>query len=176
MITRDDVAALRDKYQRMRRLRDANDAAREEGRPHLPDREELRALARAFPGALAEIDRIAPALLAERIAILDALLEREEHAADALPTWVRGWILVHRGLRGVLAIKLRLAGARTVDERLRARIAGELVDEEARAWLDRIDVIANPPAGRVVELVHREVADQVGVPAASLRTLLMPRP
>jgi hypothetical protein len=163
MSERDEVAQLLEKYRSMRALRE--DRAE-------PSREVLRELARRFPGALAEIDRIAPALLAERIAQLEALLDRPR--IEELPDWVRAWLLTHAALRGALAVKAWLRGKRVIDEATRAAFARDFPDD--RAWGARLQEIAEPPGGRLVALVYEDVARALGIAAADVRTLLMPRP
>jgi hypothetical protein len=163
--SRDEVAALLEKYQTMRALREHRGE---------PPREVLRELSKRFPGALAELDRIAPALLEERIAQLQAILERP--TVERLPDWVRAWLLAHARLRGALAIKAWLSGKRVVDGATRAAFAREFPGEEARAWSERLDAIADPPGGRLVTLVYEEVARTLGIEADGVRALLMPRP
>jgi len=161
------LARLREKYLQMRALRAASGE---------PNRDVLRALAREFPGALAEIDRLHPQVLDARIATLDRLIERE----DELPLWVRGWMLAHPALRGALLAKAWLCGRRTVDEATRAELAAEVptlpYPEDVRPWIARLDEVAAPPDGRLVDLVFADIARELGVPSAhALRSLLMPR-
>ncbi|MGZ3423241.1 MAG: hypothetical protein ACXVEF_24345 [Polyangiales bacterium] len=165
MTSRDEVAGLLEKYQTMRALRSS---------PGEPPRDVLRDLAQRFPGALAEIDRIAPSLLDERIAQLQSILERPR--IEHLPDWVRGWLLTHARLRGALAIKAWLAGKRVIDDATRAQFSLEIFGEEALAWSTRLELIADPPGGRIVTLVYEEVGRTLGIPPTDVRTLLMPRP
>jgi hypothetical protein len=160
---RDDVAQLLEKYRLMRALREDRGE---------PSREVLRDLSRRFPGALAEIDRIGPSLLEERIAQLQAILERP--TIERLPDWVRAWLLTHEALRGALAIKAWLCGKRVIDDDTRAAFARDFPDD--RAWSERLHEIADPPGGRLVALVYEDVARALGIDAADVRTLLMPRP
>lgn len=164
------LARLREKYRQMRALRAASGD---------PEREALRALAREFPGALAEIDRLPPEVLEARIEALDRLCEVPV-AANAQPAWVRGWLLAHPALRGALLAKAWLGGRRTADAATRAAFAAEVptlpYPEDARPWIARLDELACPPDGRLVDLVFRDVAralDLDGVDA--VRALLMPR-
>jgi len=177
---RDELVALREKYEEMRRLRVESDADASLGRPHHAPRERLKALSLRFPAALAEIDRIAFELLEERLAILNALLERDACSFDELPAWVRGWILVHRGLRGALAIKAWLCGVRTVDAELLARFDAALptmrFSEDAAAFRDRLAEVASPPDGRLVDVIFDDASRALGTDRVALRALLMPRP
>lgn len=155
-----ELVDLREKYLRMRALREA--------RPHgEPDREELRALSRRWPGALAEIDRLPPEVLDERIASLDAAI-----AGGETPLFARVWLLVHRRLRGALAIKAWLAGRRDVDAR--EPLPCEL-PVEARDYEGRVDEIARPPNGKLTDLVFADVARELSLPREHMRTILMPR-
>lgn len=160
---------LREKYLRMRGLRG------ERFRPER-DRRALRALAREFPGALAELDRLPPEVLEGRIATLDALID---HGGEP-PPWARGWLLAHPALRGALIVKAWLAGRRVVDETMRdelTRTLGEVRNaEDAMVWLDRLGELADPPNGKLVDVVFRDVAAALSLPdAESVRQLLMPR-
>jgi hypothetical protein len=150
-----DLIDLREKYLLMRGLR-ASKAHRE------PEREELRAISRRWPGALAEIDRLAPDVLERRIRELDVAI-----AGGEPPLWARAWILAHRRLRGALAIKMWLAKRREGD------LAS--LPSEAGLYLDRIEEIARPPNGRISELVFGDVARELSLPASEMRALLMPR-
>jgi hypothetical protein len=180
MKARLELAALRSKYREMQRLRSAQDADVAAGRDHAPSRDELRALAREFPGALAEIDRIPPTVLARRAHELDALLAHDPlPPAASWPVWIRGWLGVHRGLRGALAIKAWLAGRRVIDadtERALAQAMPQLsFADEARDWLDALPDVAAPPRGRLVDLVFDRVARELAIDVPRLRALLMPR-
>lgn len=161
-----ELAGLRDKYAHMKRLRD-------EG-PTPAHRDALRALAASWPGSLAEIDRIPPAVLAHRLDTLERILDGRERE---LPTWARGWILAHRGLRGALAVKAWLRGRRVVDDHVSSAFAHALdaLPVEAAAFRDRLQEIASPPNGRLVDVVFEDVARELGIDPRAVRTLLMPR-
>ena len=179
-LDREELVALREKYRVMQRLRAAQDGDVGAGRVYTPSRDELRALAHRFPGALAEIDRIPPALLAHRAQVLDALLERAPlPPRSTWPAWVRGWLGVHRGLRGALSIKAWLAGRRAIDDATRAALEAALPSlsfaEEARAWIDSLPDVASPPGGRLLDLVLARVAQDLAIDPRELRTLLYPR-
>lgn len=141
-------------------------ALRQEASADTP-RDRLKALARRFPGALAEIDRLPLQTLLDR---RDAFLRGET------PPFARAWSRVHEGLRGVLAIKAWLGGRRAVDasdvDQLCAAIEAGAVTREASAWLDRLRDIARPKDGRIVTLVHDAVAAELGVTAEELRAIL----
>lgn len=147
------------KYEELVALRRAPDAETPRAR--------LKELARRFPGALAEIDRLPMQTLLDR---RDALLRGET------PPFAQAWSRVHGGLRGVLAIKAWLGGRRATDasdvDRLRAAIEAGAVTREASAWIDRVQDIARPEDGRIVTLVHDAVAAELGVTADELRAIL----
>ncbi|GAC1351980.1 MAG: hypothetical protein NVS3B20_18430 [Polyangiales bacterium] len=195
---RQEIGALHEKYREMQLLRRERSEDTERGVIHHPPRDRLRALARRFPGALAEIDRISPALLAARLSQIESILATlSVHASepripamttapmtpmtfDALPPWVRGWIAVHRGLRGALAAKAWLRGARSVDRAKTAQFAKAVregtVPSDAQAWIERLAEVASPPNGRLVDVVFDDAARMVGLDRVALRLLLMPRP
>lgn len=161
------LARLREKYLEMKLLRAASGE---------PDRAALQALAREFPGALAELDRLPPEVLDARIATLDRLIDR----GGEPPLWVCGWQLAHPMLRGALLAKAWLGGRRIVDASIRDAFAAEVptlpYPEDARPWIARLDEVADPPDGRLVDVIFRDVAAQLGVESAhALRMLLMPR-
>ncbi len=183
---RGELERLHEKYLTMMRLRLASDADVARGVPHEPSRDELRALSRAFPGVLAELDRVAFKLLEERRDSLAALLEKTDPIdVVTLPTWVRGLFGYHRGLRGALAIKLwiametrRSAFAQAVptEDELAAAIPTLAEAELARAWIGWFPRLLSPPNRRVVDLVLARVGDELGIAPEALRALLMPRP
>jgi len=148
-----DLIDLREKYVRLRELR-----ASKADRP--PTKAELRAVADRWPGALAEIDRLADSTLLDRIAALDAAI-----AGGDTPLWARAWVLAHRRLRGALAIKAKLAGLRS---------EGEL-PEESGLYASRVEEIRRPPNGKLTDLVFADVARDLGLPAETMRALLLPR-
>ena len=174
------LAALATKYREMKKLREAQDVDVANGRTHAPIRDELRALSREFPGALAEIDRVSLSLIEARLAELEALCDRAPPpSGDALPRWVRAMIGVHRGLRGALSIKAWLAGRRVVDEAmidaLREALPSLAFSDDARIWIEDLPAIADPPRGRVVDLIFDRVAAELGTDRVTLRAELMPR-
>ncbi len=159
------------KYATLRALRALRASAGREA-----PREALRELSRRCPGSLAELDRLEGALLDARAAETRRLVA--EGAQAPLPTWARAWMHVHRALRGALAIKRRLGGARLVDHPLReAIVTGILASgtDEERALVGELDRIAAPPGGRLLDWVLARVGVELGI-EGDLRELLMPRP
>ena len=151
----EELQALLDKYLELQRLRQTLSPDVE------PPREDLRALASRFPGALRELDQLPPAELQGRI---DAL--GEALGGGPVQTWMRALHGYHAWMR--LALGLRLACAR---ERTEAR---------AREWLEGLDgslghplppgpltpellqAILSPPGGRLCPLILAQVAAELG--------------
>ena len=175
---RAELGELSAKYRVMRRLRAAQASDHDAGKEHHPDREELKAFAARWPGALSEIDRLPMDALDARLAEVDALLARVRVTLDELPTWMRGWIRVHRGLRGALAIKAWLHGRRSIDGETRRALEKDLPTlrfaDDARLWMDALELVASPPRGRLVDVVVARAAGELGVEAPALRRLLWP--
>jgi hypothetical protein len=141
----------------------------------IPDpRPAMAELARVFPGALREIDRIPMAELERRLAWLERL-HAGEHA-DAPEPWAPLGLRHHELLRGALAAKRWLAGRRSVDDAARARFREEVAvleqGEEALLWADDLLRLAAPPQGRLAALVLERLSLESGHPPAQLRTLL----
>jgi hypothetical protein len=136
----------------------------------------MRAIADRFPGALREWDVLAPDELAHRRAeaerALTTILDGTGGAAAALAAphnrWLALSITLHARLREALRIKRFLAGRPA---------RGPLLDETAAAFgVDRarVEAVARPPAGRVSELVYREVAREAGLSVDQLKAALYP--
>jgi hypothetical protein len=141
----------------------------------LPDpRPAMATLARAFPGALREIDRIPMAELERRLAWLERLQAGEP--TDTPEPWALLGFRYHALLRGALAAKRWLAGRRSVDGELVARFREEIValdhGEDALLWAEDLPRLAAPPAGRLLALVLGRLSLESGYPPAQLRTLL----
>ncbi len=182
MPSRAELEELREKYLAIRALRRAREQDLVVSRAHAPPRDELRALSRRFPGALAELDRLPPEILDARIASLDRAIDRAieiGHDEAEIAPWARGWLHVHRALRGALAVKAWLRGRRHVDDDVRRALVEALptlpCPDDARAWIDRLDEIADPPRGRLVDVVFADAARALGVDPREVRELLMPR-
>lgn len=146
---------LLDKYEELVRLR--------EGAPGPAPKERLRDLARRFPGALAEIDRLP----------MDVLLARRDALrAGEWPPFAAAWTVVHAHFRGVLALKAWLGGRKEVDDALEAAALGAALPDEAAPWRGRLREIARPPDGRLTTLVHAAAAAELGVDVGAIPTLL----
>ena len=150
---------LRDKYLRLRALREEHARARREPTNAEPDpRAAMTRLAADFPGALREIDRLPAHVIDARIAELEAVME----GAPVAP-WVQAHLHIHSRARAVLAAKRGMGGARTPDDTHRARFP-EVADELER--------IAAPPGGRLMPLVTAWVAARLGVSEEETRRLV----
>lgn len=164
-MTQRAIAALREKYAEIRRLRE-EDAAGGGGDP----RPAMRALARRFPGALRELDELTTEELGDR----EAALARAA-AEGALPPWGRAQLALHGWLRLALAVRRRVGKARTLDE-ARARLArGEVhgaaparpalvPEDDGAVEVDDalLAAIVRPPGGRLVALALARAAADVG--------------
>jgi hypothetical protein len=90
------LRALPEKYARMRTLR----VRLGRGAPSPEHRDELRALAAAFPGALRELETLSTDTIAARLAAAEDAARRGEG-----PAWVLWTALYHVTLRAALAAK-----------------------------------------------------------------------
>ena len=169
-----DLRALRDKYERMLRLRLLHARAREEPGFVEPDpREAMAELARDFPGALREIDELPVDVIRQRIAAL-AAAEVDTSRAEA---WMRAHASFHRHARGALAAKRWLEGRPATPDLIAAfaRALPTLQNaKDAAAWADDLAVVASPPRGRVMDLVYQRVAAELDIDVAAARASVMP--
>ncbi len=157
------VTELREKYEEMLRLRVEPSG----GDP----RRAMAALASKFPGALREIDELP---LETIIARVDELRASEAGAPEA--RWMEATHLFHALTRGALCAKRWLMGRKEIDDTIRAafdREAGTLCwADDARSWGGELARLANPPRGRVTELVYERMGEQLGVSTHEARTLV----
>jgi hypothetical protein len=173
-----DVRGLHQKYTRMRTLRVLHERKKNDPSFEEPDpRDEMASLAEEFPGALREIDVLPLEVIEERIKELE-LCESDPTRSRA--TWMEAQTLFHRVARGALKTKRWLGKRKEITDDVRERFARELgaVDERARLFADDLESIANPPRGRVMEVVHAKVAILAGITATESKRLVFgePRP
>jgi hypothetical protein len=142
------LAALVDKYDRMCALR----ARLGRGAPARDDREQLRGLARDFPGALRELETIDTAELARRAAVARAAVA-SSRPSDEAPDWLRWMAGYHELMRRALALR---AGR------------GDPLDELAEA-------VRAPRHGRLNVIVFEALARRFGTPATVIWDALFPR-
>lgn len=139
-----------------------------------PDpRPAMAELARAYPGALREIDELPIDVIRVRIEALAAA----ELDASQITTWMSAQAAFHRLARGALAIKRWLEG-RALTPAIDAAFAGALEAmperEDARLWADDLAAIARPPRGRVMDLVYARVARELCIDVAAARAAVHP--
>jgi hypothetical protein len=142
------LAALARKYRTLAEVRRAKLRTGE----HTP-REQMRALAREFPGSLRELDVLPLAEVEARAAALEAAA----NGVDAQP-WMRWMARRHELLRAALLIKSGRASAASLG----------VPERFAQAC-------ARPPQGRLNLLVLAELSRETGVAEADLRAALDPR-
>jgi hypothetical protein len=159
-----ELEALADKYEALVRLRTRRDS----GGPQAT-RDELRELARRFPGSLRELDTLGPVELGRR-----ARVARAAVAGGPDEPWMVWIATFHRLMSAALLIKgdPTVRHGRTVEAELALRA-------EARAGFPLgsalVQAFARPPAGRLAPLVIGELARRFGVPAEEVRGCLFPR-
>ncbi len=167
-MTRSDLAALREKYEEMLRLRIESSGE--------DPRRAMAALASRFPGALREIDDLPLETIAARLTELKAC-ERDGAAARA---WMEACHAFHSLTRGALCAKKWLAGRKEIDSEVREAFDREVSmlcwADEARAWRQDLERLAAPPRGRVTELVYEKMSTALGVTAEEARHLVFGPP
>lgn len=163
-----DLDALLAKYERIHALRLLHERAKRDPTFVEPDpRREMAALARAWPGALRELDELPMDEIDARIARL--------RAAALDPSLVSPWMIAqdafHRHARGALAAKRWLGKRKRVTTEVAEQFRAS-APRDARPWADALDAVASPPRGRLMELVHARVADELGTTVAEARRLV----
>jgi hypothetical protein len=169
-----DLRALRDKYERMLRLRQLHARAAKEPDFVEPDpRPAMAELARLYPGALREIDELPLDVIHARI---DELVRAEGDRSLVAP-WMTAQTSFHRLARGALAVKRWLAGRPVTPEVHRAfarALDGMSGSDAARLWANDLAAIARPPRGRVMDLVYARLAGELGVDVSAARAAVLP--
>jgi hypothetical protein len=167
---REEVTELARKYDAIADLR-----TRREAGGGVAPRTELAALARAFPGALRELDTLPSDVIEERRAALGAALQ-----GAPLAPWMTWMIAYHATMRAALFLKARLA--RDVRPRLASSpssndaTAPVLSDDRARGLADEaarrfdlpiddafVHAVARPPTRRVNAAVFARLGRELGV-------------
>ncbi len=133
---------------------------------------EMVALARSFPGALREMDLLPLGVVEARLAMVGAVI-----AGDAPPTpWMDASLRFHSLVRGALVAKRFLAGRRAIDETTLAAFvahaANEREPDESLAWQDSLALLADPPHGRLLDLVFERLATRLGTTEDEARALV----
>lgn len=174
MVREADVRGLHEKYTRMKALRVLHERKKDDSSFEEPDpREEMVSLAEQFPGALREIDTLPLDVIEERIHELTLC---EEDPTRARAAWMEAQSLFHRVARGALETKRWLGKRKEIDASVRASfeeaLARGAIDERARLFADDLASIANPPRGRLMEVVHARVARAIGTTASESKRLV----
>ncbi|MEO7110141.1 MAG: hypothetical protein ABI183_06860 [Polyangiaceae bacterium] len=155
------------KYMEMRRLRILAIES-----PTTDPKEWMAELAARFPGALREIDELPLLEIDAKLAALSCATSDPTHVAP----WMEATSRFHELTRGVLVVKRWLAGKKEIAVTDRAefeRIGSDLPHgADAIVWLDHLDAIANPPRGRVTDLVFARLATELAVSAEDVRRLV----
>ncbi|MDP9151486.1 MAG: hypothetical protein M3O36_16320 [Myxococcota bacterium] len=129
-------------------------------------------LASRFPGALREIDDLTLAEIRRRIAAIDAVLV-ERVGPDS---WMVAMVLFHSSARGVLCAKRWLAGRKHVDSLLAVRYARAVPSlrfpDDAVQWIDDLPVVAQPPRGRLLDVVYARIAGRLRTSEDETRRLV----
>ncbi|MEO8797299.1 MAG: hypothetical protein ABI551_05380 [Polyangiaceae bacterium] len=133
---------------------------------------EMVALAHSFPGALREIELLPLGVVEARLALVEAVLADE---APPMP-WMDASLRFHSLLRGALVAKRFLAGRRAIDDAtvaaFAAHAASEREPDEILAWQDSLALVADPPRGRVLDLVFDRLAKTLGTTDDEARALI----
>ncbi|MET0591428.1 MAG: hypothetical protein ABW133_01930 [Polyangiaceae bacterium] len=163
---REELSDLLRKYDTLADLRQR----REDGGGVAP-RGELLVLARAFPGALRELDTLPIAVVEERRQALRSAVNGEPPAP-----WMTWMIAYHATMRAALFLKARLARTRAA---LADDVARELADDASRRFDLPIDVafvhaVARPPARRVNAAVFERLGRELGVLPDAMWEALFP--
>lgn len=167
-VTEIELLALRDKYARMLRLRELHDQARRDPSFVEPDpRAEMVRLARAFPGALRELDELPLGVLSARRDAIEAAL------GGVVASWIVAQVVFHFEARGVLSAKAWLGRTKTVDAATQEAFARSLGEEApGRGWIADLAEVARPPRGRLMDLVWKRVGARIGRSPAEARALV----
>ena len=171
LASHDDVRALARKYDEISRLRRAAAAS-----PDVDPRREMAALAAEFPGALREADDFQPAELDRRV----TELARVFRTGDAPAAWMTMVARFHRLTRGALCAKKWLDGRKVVDaavaQAFEGRVRHALLRRRRRGVAPELAVIANPPRGRLTEVIFERIAGEVGQEVETVRRVVFGEP
>jgi hypothetical protein len=166
------IAALRDKYLELQRLRIEHEAGDEED-----PRPRLRALSARFPGALRELDELPMELIEARLATLHAVLARQQPA----PAWIALQLGYHGWMRAALCVKRIAAERAAIDAAaLLLELATRYQPDAHEPPLSAIDgaaiaEILEPADGRLNPWVFARVARDHGVEPEIVQRALFTR-
>ena len=135
-------------------------------------RRAFKRVARAFPGALRELDACSAALLERKARAVEAAV-----ATGEVPRWVEVVLDFHHTLREALAVKLWLAVRLGRGGSLSPEVVGEFAAAHGRdvdaAFLERH---LHPPGGRVLALVWEAVGARQGMTPDEIRAAVFGDP
>jgi hypothetical protein len=161
----EELARLARKYEALAALRRAR-----EGGASPPEAAVFKALARAFPGCLNELDTLPLDVIDARAAALAAAAAGGP--TEPWMTWLSGY---HALMRAALRIKPRVARGQALDD---ARASALASDAAAHAGVDVdaafVRAVAHPPGGRLVAVVFARLAVTHGSAAATIKRTLFP--
>lgn len=157
----------------MHALRIAHVRARSDATFAEPDpRPEMMRLAEEFPGSLREIDTLPLDVIATRI----EALARAEHNVSRVEEWMAAQSIFHRLARGALVTKRWLGGRKRITVATRSAFVEALASlprsSDAELFADDLHLIATPPRGRLMDIVHAKVAELLGVTDDHARKLV----
>ncbi len=136
----------------------------------------MAALAAEFPGALREADDLQPAELDRRVTELARVLR----TGDAPAAWMTMVARFHRLTRGALCAKKWLDGRKVVDAAVAQAFEVESATlcyaDDAAEWRTELAVIANPPRGRLTEVIFERIAGEVGQEVETVRRVVFGEP
>jgi hypothetical protein len=162
MTSRDDLDALRLKYEEMLRMRLEHERGEE-----TDPRRAMTALADRFPGSLREIDELSISEIQSRIDAL-ALASRD---ATMVQLWMRATARFHALLRGALCAKRWLSKGKALAA-FETDAEAFRYAADAREWANDLAHLAHPPRGRITELVFERLARELRITAKEARHLV----
>jgi hypothetical protein len=131
-------------------------------------RHAMREVAERFPGALREWEQAPVEALRQRQRDAEAALASAALPRPPWPLWIALSVRVHRELGRALRAKRLLAGRPITAER------ADVADRQLGIDRASLEAIARPPAGRLSQLVHVQVAEAFGIPVSTLKAQLFP--
>jgi hypothetical protein len=166
-IGREALQDLHVKYMEMRRLRILAIES-----PTTDPRQSMADLAARFPGALREIDELPLDAIDRKLKDLARAIDGDAQIAP----WMKATARFHELTRGVLAVKRWLAGKKQIDAAIRAELEKVARDlpyaADVAVWIGDLEAIANPPRGRVTDLVFARIASELAIDESAARRLV----
>jgi hypothetical protein len=164
-VTRSDLIALARKYRLISQLR------REVELWSAPDlHAPLLRLAREFPGALLELDRLSLVEIDARLEALERAI-RSGHVAK----WMQWMHAYHEGMHAALHVRHRLAGRTRMARSLATELAAEAARESGFGCdAEFVSAVATLPNGALHVVVIQRLARQLAAPERSVRHTLIP--